>query len=99
VSFTVGKVAGAYPSVMCIAYPGQVLEIDDGMALVETDQRRRRASLLLVPETAVGDWVVVSAGTVLRVLDPGEANEIRTMLDEAARAEAALRGVTPPDGG
>jgi hydrogenase expression/formation protein HypC len=84
---------------MCIAYPGQVLEIDNGMALVETDQRRRRASLLLVPETAVGDWVVVSAGTVLRVLDAAEATEIRTMLDEAARAEAALRGVTPPDGG
>jgi len=84
---------------MCIAYPGQVLEIADGTALVETDQRRRRASLLLVPETAVGDWVVVSAGTVLRVLDPEEAQEIRTMLDEAARAEAALRGVTPPDGG
>jgi hydrogenase expression/formation protein HypC len=84
---------------MCIAYPGQVLEIADGTALVETDQRRRRASLLLVPETAVGDWVVVSAGTVLRVLDPEEASQIRTMLDEAARAEAALRGVTPPDGG
>jgi len=84
---------------MCIAYPGRVLELADGMALVETDQRRRRASLLLVPETAVGDWVVVSAGTVLRILDPEEANEIRTMLDEAARAEAALRGVTPPDGG
>ena len=84
---------------MCIAYPGQVLEIADGTALVETDQRRRRASLLLVPETAVGDWVVVSAGTVLRVLDPEEAEEIRTMLDEAARAEAALRGVTPPNSG
>jgi hydrogenase assembly chaperone HypC/HupF len=84
---------------MCIAYPGLVLEIADGTALVETDQRRRRASLLLVPETAVGDWVVVSAGTVLRILDPEEANEIRTMLDEAARAEAALRGVMPPGGG
>jgi hydrogenase expression/formation protein HypC len=84
---------------MCIAYPGQVLEITEGMALVETEQRRRRASLLLVPETTVGDWVVVSAGTVLRVLDPGEAHQIRTMLDEAARAEAALRGVNPPDGG
>jgi hydrogenase assembly chaperone HypC/HupF len=84
---------------MCIAYPGQVLEIANGTALVETDQRRRRASLLLVPETVVGDWVVVSAGTVLRVVDPEEANEIRTMLDEAGRAEAALRAVTPPDGG
>ena len=84
---------------MCIAYPGQVLEIADGTALVETDQRRRRASLLLVPETVLGDWVVVSAGTVLRVLDPEEAEEIRAMLDEAARADAALRGVTPPNGG
>lgn len=84
---------------MCIAYPGQVLEISDGTALVETDQRQRRASLLLVPETAVGDWVVVSAGTVLRILDPDEAAEIRELLDEATRAEVAMRGATPPVGG
>jgi hydrogenase expression/formation protein HypC len=84
---------------MCIAYPGQVLEIAEGTALVETDKRRRRASLLLVPETALGDWVVVSAGTVLRILDPAEADQIRTMLDEAARAEVALRGATPPTDG
>ena len=68
---------------MCIAYPGRVIEIDSSGALVETEQRRRRASLLLVPETAVGDWVVVSAGTVLRILDPEEANEIRQILDTA----------------
>ena len=84
---------------MCIAYPGQVLEVADGTALVETDQRRRRASLLLAPETAVGDWVVVSAGTVLHILSSEEADEIRSMLDEAARAEAALRGIPPPNGG
>jgi hydrogenase expression/formation protein HypC len=70
---------------MCIAYPGRVLEVDAGSALVETEQRRRRASLLLVPEVAVGDWVVVSAGTVLRVLEPDEADQIRSMLDEAVR--------------
>lgn len=68
---------------MCIAYPGRVISIDSSRALVETEQRRRRASLLLVPETAVGDWVVVSAGTVLRILDPEEANEIRQILDTA----------------
>jgi hydrogenase expression/formation protein HypC len=68
---------------MCIAYPGRVIEVDSSGALVETEQRRRRASLLLVPETAVGDWVVVSAGTVLRILDPEEANEIRQILDTA----------------
>jgi len=68
---------------MCIAYPGRVIEIDSSGALVETERRRRRASLLLVPETTVGDWVVVSAGTVLRILDPEEANEIRQILDTA----------------
>ncbi len=68
---------------MCVAYPGQILQIADDMAVVETEQRRRRASLLLVPEAAVGDWVIVSAGTVLQILDPDEASEIRALLDLA----------------
>ena len=81
---------------MCVAYPGQVLEVTGETALVETDRRQRRASLMLVPETTVGDWVVVSAGTVLRILDPDEAQEIRALLDEANRADAALRGPDLP---
>lgn len=68
---------------MCLAYPGQVLEIADGMALVDVDHLTRRASTILVPETTVGDWVVVAAGAVLRILDPVEAREIRALLDEA----------------
>ena len=68
---------------MCVAYPGQILQIADDMAVVETEQRRRRASLLLVPEAAVGDWVIVSSGTVLQILDPDEASEIRALLDSA----------------
>ena len=68
---------------MCVAYPGQILQIAEDMAVVETEQRRRRASLLLVPEAAVGDWVIVSAGTVLQILDPDEASEIRALLDSA----------------
>jgi hydrogenase expression/formation protein HypC len=66
---------------MCVAYPGQVLQITDDMAVVETDYRQRRASLMLVPEAVVGDWVIVSAGTVLQILDPNEAAEIRALLD------------------
>ena len=52
---------------MCVAFPGQVLEIAGDMALVETQGRTRRASTMLVPEIAAGDWVVVSAGTVLQI--------------------------------
>lgn len=75
---------------MCVAYPGQVVEVAGDMALVETDRRTWRASTLFVPETTVGDWVVVAAGTVLRILDPDEAQEIRAMLDEGMRDETEM---------
>jgi len=68
---------------MCVTYPGQVLEVGDDSALVEIDGRRRRASLLLVPEVAVGDWVIVATGTVLEIVDPGEATEMLALLHEA----------------
>ena len=79
--------AGAYASCVCVAYPGKVIEVADDMALVEIDRRQCRASLLLVPEVSVGDWVIVAAGTVLEIVDPAEANEILTMLNEAQPQE------------
>jgi hydrogenase expression/formation protein HypC len=77
----------AYAVGMCVAYPGQVLEVANDMALVETDRRKQRASLLLVPEVAVGDWVIVASGAVLRIVDPDEATEIRALLDQAQLQE------------
>jgi hydrogenase expression/formation protein HypC len=72
---------------MCVTYPGQVLEVGDDSALVEIDGRRRRASLLLVPEVAVGDWVIVATGTVLEIVDPEEATEMLALLHEAQSQE------------
>jgi hydrogenase expression/formation protein HypC len=72
---------------MCVTRPGQVLEVSEHTALVEIDRRQRRASLVLVPEVAVGDWVIVAAGTVLQIVDPDEATEILAMLDEAQPQE------------
>ena len=74
---------------MCVTYPGQVLEVADDMAVVEIEHRRRRASLLLVPEVAVGDWVIVSAGTVLQIVDPDEAIGILAILDDAQPQEVS----------
>ena len=70
---------------MCVTYPGLVREVDGGMALVEIEGRQRRASLVLVPEAAVGDWVIVSVGTVLQVLEPADAEELIGLLDAAAQ--------------
>lgn len=79
---------------MCVAYPGQVLEIAGDMALLAIDRRTLRASTMLVPEAAVGDWVVVAAGAILRIVDPDEAKEIREMLDEALRDEPSMEQVS-----
>lgn len=72
---------------MCLTYPGQVLEVGDDTALVEIDHRRLRASLVLVPDVSIGDWVVVAAGTILEIIDPIEAREILALLNEAQPQE------------
>jgi hydrogenase assembly chaperone HypC/HupF len=74
---------------MCVTYPGQVVDLADTLAVVKSDGHTWRASTILVPGVAVGDWVIVAAGTILQVLDPEEARAIRAMLDEAERGTAA----------
>jgi hydrogenase assembly chaperone HypC/HupF len=77
---------------MCLVAPARVISIDGQAAVVDHDGRHRRASLLLEPETHVGDWVIVGSGTVLRRLDPFEAAEILETLRVAAGGDASTRG-------
>ena len=70
---------------MCLGYPGLVVSIDPTGATVETDGRRRRANTLLTPDLAVGEWVFVSAGTVIDRLPPDEAAFITTAIETAER--------------
>jgi hydrogenase assembly chaperone HypC/HupF len=72
---------------MCIGFPGRVVAIDPLGAIVETEGRRRRASTLLRPDVAIGDWVTVAAGTVVDRLEPGQAMEIQALLNAASDTE------------
>ena len=45
----------------------------------------------LLPDIAVGDWVVVAAGTIVERLSPAEAAEIEEMLDQARALTGAPR--------
>jgi hydrogenase assembly chaperone HypC/HupF len=77
---------------MCITAPGQVVGLDAGVAVVETAGRRRCASTVITPEIAIGDWVIVGAGTILRRLAADVATElVRTIDDAAARTEVRAR--------
>ena len=67
---------------MCLAVPAKVVEINDQLASVELNGVRRAASLMLLPEAAVGDYVLVHAGFAMQIVDHAEAARI-----EALRAE------------
>lgn len=74
---------------MCLGFPGLVVAVDATGATVDTEGRRRRASILLAPDLQVGEWVFVAAGTVIDRLDPKEAAFIRAQLRRAGALEAA----------
>jgi hydrogenase assembly chaperone HypC/HupF len=81
---------------VCIAFPGRVLAIDEADAVVEIDGRHRRASLRMRADVAVGDWVLVGAGSVLRRIEADEAAQISETLKTAiAATEARLTAINP----
>jgi hydrogenase expression/formation protein HypC len=79
---------------MCVAVPGRVSDISeqDGVRVARVDVAGtvRQASLILLPEITVGDWVIVHLGMALRRLDPEAAAETLQLLTDA--------GVLPGDG-
>jgi hydrogenase expression/formation protein HypC len=71
---------------MCLAIPGQVVELKEGhMAIVDYGGTRREANVMYV-QPKVGDWVVVHAGFALQILDEEEALETLALWDEAIEA-------------
>ena len=61
---------------MCLTMPARVITVDGAWAEIEVDGIRRRASTLAVPDVRPGDWALVAAGTLVRLLDPELAQEI-----------------------
>lgn len=72
---------------MCLTAPARVTAVDPEGATVLLGGRERRASTLVVPEVAVGDWVIVAAGTILERIDPLQAAQLTAAVHEAYREE------------
>ncbi len=68
---------------MCITLPGRVTAIDPRGASVEIGGRRLHAMTLFAPEVRTGDWVIVSAGSIVGIIDAAEAEELTRVLREA----------------
>jgi hydrogenase maturation factor len=84
---------------VCLELPGRIVDLHGDVAVVDTEGRRVRATTLVVPDVAVGDWVVVVAGTIVDRLTPAEAGEIRATLLGAIAEQRAGLAVPAPKGG
>ncbi|MFO7708469.1 MAG: HypC/HybG/HupF family hydrogenase formation chaperone [Desulfobacterales bacterium] len=54
------------------------------MAVIDVDGVQREASLLLLEDARVGDYVIVHAGFAISKIDEASALETLTLLKEAA---------------
>jgi len=69
---------------MCLAIPSKIIEIDDNIGTIDVDGVRRKASLLLLEEAKVGDYVIIHAGFAIHKIDEEAAMESLRLLKEAA---------------
>ena len=85
---------------MCLAVPGKILSIDDAAGLrqarVQFGGITRTASLELVPEAQIGDYVLVHVGFAISRIDEQEAQQTLADLETMACLSEELG---PEEGG
>jgi hydrogenase expression/formation protein HypC len=75
---------------MCLAVPARVTEMRDGLlGLVELGGVVREVSFMLLPDVAVGDYVLLHAGYALQKVDTADAEETLRLLAEMVEAAEA----------
>ena len=71
---------------MCLAIPSRITKIENNMATIDVEGVQREASLLLLEDAQVGDYVIVHAGFAIQKLDEAAARETLDLLREAIAA-------------
>jgi len=71
---------------MCLAIPSKVIKIEGDMGTIDVEGVKREASLLLLEDVEIGDYVIVHAGFALHKIDESEAKETLKVLREAVEA-------------
>ncbi len=68
---------------MCLGVPMQVKTIENEMAVCEIDGVQREASLMMIEDVRVGDYVLIHAGFAIEKIDDDEAQLTLKALREA----------------
>ena len=67
---------------MCLAIPAKVISVEGSKALVMIGDTEYNASLLLLDDVKVGDFVMLHAGFAIQKVDEDEARETMQLLRE-----------------
>ncbi len=73
---------------MCLAIPSKIVDIQSNVATIDVEGVKRQASLMLVEDARVGDYVIVHAGFAIQKLDESSALESLKLLREVFLPEA-----------
>ncbi len=71
---------------MCLAVPAKITAIKDSLATVTLDGVSRNASLMLLPDAKLGDYVLVHAGFAMEIVDEHLALESQALWREMGGA-------------
>ena len=71
---------------MCLGVPMMVLSIEGETAICAIDGVRREASLMMVDDVAVGDFVLIHAGFAIEKLDQEDAEQTLALFREVLAA-------------
>ena len=69
---------------MCLAIPAKIVNIEDGMGMVDMAGIQKKVSLILLEDAQVGDYIIVHAGFGIHKIDEEIAMESLRILREAA---------------
>jgi len=68
---------------MCLAIPSKIVKIENNLGIIDVDGVQRQASLLLLEDPKVGEYVIVHAGFAIKKIDEEAAMETLKLLREA----------------
>lgn len=80
---------------MCLALPARVVSVEpDEMATVALEGVKKKISIALVEDVAVGDYVLVHVGYALHKVSEDEAQRTLAMMAEAGVLAEELNEIT-----
>lgn len=78
---------------LCLAIPSRIIKIENNLAIIDVEGSRRQASLLLIDEAKVGDYVLVHAGYAINKINEEAAQEsLRLLRDFSMTMEIRKHG-------